>query len=158
MAFHVWKKALGCTTFQPHWKAFFNPKAPLLAQKNDALRLMKILRKVRPDVVHTHTARAGLVGRLAATLAGTPTLVHTYHGHVLHGYFPVWKNRLLKQMETGLGRLSDRVIAISPAVRDDLLRYGVASPSKIEVVPLVWTWHRSRRLTRMPAHFAESSG
>ena len=120
--------------------------------------LMKILRKVRPDVVHTHTARAGLVGRLAATLAGTPTLVHTYHGHVLHGYFPVWKNRLLKQMETGLGRLSDRVIAISPAVRDDLLRYGVASPSKIEVVPLVWTWHRSRRLTRMPAHFAESSG
>ena len=37
--FHVWKKALGCTTFQPHWKAFFNPKAPLLAQKNDALRL-----------------------------------------------------------------------------------------------------------------------
>ena len=40
MAFHVWKKALGCTTFQPHWKAFFNPKAPLLAQKNDALRLI----------------------------------------------------------------------------------------------------------------------
>ena len=40
MAFHVWKKALGCTTFQPHWKAFFNPKAPLLAQKNDALRLV----------------------------------------------------------------------------------------------------------------------
>ena len=39
MAFHVWKKALGCTTFQPHWKAFFNPKASLLAQKNDALRL-----------------------------------------------------------------------------------------------------------------------
>ena len=39
MAFHVWKKALGCTTFHPHWKAFFNPKAPLLAQKHDALRL-----------------------------------------------------------------------------------------------------------------------
>ena len=42
MAFHVWKKALGCTTFQPHWKAFFNPKAPLLAQKNDALRLNRL--------------------------------------------------------------------------------------------------------------------
>ena len=41
MAFHVWQKALGCTTFQPHWKAFFNPKAPLLAQKNDALRLSR---------------------------------------------------------------------------------------------------------------------
>ena len=40
MAFHVWKKALGCTTFHPHWKAFFNPKAPLLAQKHDALRLI----------------------------------------------------------------------------------------------------------------------
>ena len=43
MAFHVWKKALGCTTFQPHWKAFFNPKASLLAQKNDALRLTRLL-------------------------------------------------------------------------------------------------------------------
>ena len=40
MAFHVWKKALSCTTFHPHWKAFFNPKAPLLAQKHDALRLI----------------------------------------------------------------------------------------------------------------------
>ena len=50
MAFHVWKKALGCTTFQPHWKAFFNPKAPLLAQKNDALRLSA--RNVVPYVIY----------------------------------------------------------------------------------------------------------
>ena len=47
MAFHVWKKALGCTTFHPHWKVFFNPKAPLLAQKNDALRLIRLVRARR---------------------------------------------------------------------------------------------------------------
>ncbi len=98
--------------------------------------LVRILRRVRPHIVHTHTAKAGLVGRIAATLARTPAVVHTYHGHVLHGYFPVWKNLLLRGMEAGLGLVSDRVIAISPAVHDDLLRYGVTRGSKIETVPL----------------------
>ena len=67
MAFHVWKKALGCTTFQPHWKAFFNPKAPLLAQKNDALRLMteapRILRVGRYVQAVERLKRAGRMVR-----------------------------------------------------------------------------------------------
>ena len=60
MAFHVWKKALGCTTFQPHWKAFFNPKAPLLAQKNDALRLTSRFGTDPKWVEHLEVYRKGL--------------------------------------------------------------------------------------------------
>ena len=67
MAFHVWKKALGCTTFQPHWKAFFNPKAPLLAQKNDALRLTLEARR--------HVSISNLILNFApVTLSGETTL------------------------------------------------------------------------------------
>ena len=98
--------------------------------------LVKIIRRVRPHVVHTHTAKAGLIGRLAATLTRTPVVVHTYHGHVMHGYFPSWKSLLLRRIEAGLGLVTDRVIAVSSGVRDDLLRYRVANPSKIDVVPL----------------------
>ena len=98
--------------------------------------LARIIRRVRPHVVHTHTTKAGVVGRLAAMLMRTPAVVHTYHGHVLHGYFPAWKNRLLHSLEAGLGLMTDRLIAVSAGVRDDLLRYRVSSASKIEVVPL----------------------
>ena len=98
--------------------------------------LAAIIRRVRPDVVHTHTAKAGLVGRLAARLAGVPVVVHTYHGHVFHGYFPAWKNTLLRTLETGLGHVSHRLIAVSDAIRDDLVRYGVADAASIDVVRL----------------------
>ena len=98
--------------------------------------LTRVIRDVRPHIVHTHTAKAGFLGRVAARLARTPVLVHTFHGHVLHGYFPAWKSRLLRGIEVGLGLATDQVIAISPGVRDDLLRYRVAPVSKIEVVPL----------------------
>ena len=102
-----------------------------------ALRtLVQVIRSARPHVVHTHTAKAGFVGRVAARLTRTPVVVHTYHGHVLHAYFPEWKNRILRRVEAGLGLLTDRLVAVSSRVRDDLLRHRVAGASKIEVVPL----------------------
>jgi len=108
--------------------------------RSDDLRavqaLIRIMRELRPHVVHTHTSKAGLVGRLAAWVSRVPVVVHTYHGHVLHGYFPAWKNRPLRLMEGALARMSDQLIAVSSTVRTDLLQYRVASASKIEVVPL----------------------
>jgi glycosyltransferase involved in cell wall biosynthesis len=98
--------------------------------------LYRLLRAERPDVVHTHTAKAGFVGRLAARLAGVPVVVHTYHGHVLHGYYSGLQTRLLRAMERGLGLLSDGLVAVSPRVKQDLVRYRVARPEKIRVIPL----------------------
>lgn len=100
------------------------------------LRLYRLMRRVRPHVVHTHTAKAGAVGRLAARLAGVPVIVHTYHGHVLHGYFSPAKTRLFTAIERGLARITDRLLVVSDAGRQDLLARGIGDPARITVLRL----------------------
>ncbi|HET9289196.1 MAG TPA: glycosyltransferase family 4 protein [Gaiella sp.] len=104
-----------------------------------AWRLARIIRRVRPDVVHTHTAKAGAVGRAAALLAGIrprPVVVHTFHGHVLRGYFGRGGTLLFRAIETALARTTDRLVAVSPEVRDELVGLHVAPPEKFSVVRL----------------------
>ncbi len=98
--------------------------------------LYRLLRRERPHIVHTHTAKAGFVGRLAARLAGVPVIVHTYHGHVLHSYYSPAITGLLRRMERVLGSLTTRIIAVSEQVKRDLVGYRVANPEKISVIPL----------------------
>jgi len=104
-----------------------------------AFRLAALIRATRPDVVHTHTAKAGAVGRAAVVLSGIrprPVVVHTFHGHVLRGYFgplTAWGFRLLERI---LARTTDALVAVSPQVRDDLVRLGVAPADKFVVVRL----------------------
>jgi glycosyltransferase involved in cell wall biosynthesis len=100
------------------------------------VRLYRVMRQVRPDVVHTHTAKAGFLGRLAARLARVPVVVHTFHGHVLHGYYSPRKSQLLRRMERALAHLTDRIIAVSEHVKRDLVGHGVAPAERIEVIPL----------------------
>ena len=100
------------------------------------LEIYRILRAESPQIVHTHTAKAGFLGRLAARMAGVPVIVHTYHGHVLNGYYGPAKSWLLKMMERGLARITDRLVAVSALVKEDLMAYRIASPEKISVIPL----------------------
>jgi glycosyltransferase involved in cell wall biosynthesis len=99
--------------------------------------LRRLLRERRPDVLHTHTSKAGATGRIAA-LASWPArpdaVVHTFHGHVLSGYFEGRRERAFRLIERGLAHATDRIIAVSEQVRDDLLRFRVARPEKIDVV------------------------
>ena len=99
-------------------------------------KLVGVIRRIRPHVVHTHTAKAGFLGRLAARITKVPIVVHTYHGHVLSGYFSQRKTKLLTMMERGLARFSDRLVAVSDQVRDDLVSFGVAHSGHFSVVPL----------------------
>jgi glycosyltransferase involved in cell wall biosynthesis len=104
-----------------------------------ALRaLIREVRRRRPDIVHTHTAKAGMLGRLAAILAGRPrpVIVHTYHGHVLEGYFGRAKTALYRGLERWLAKRSDALIGVSSATVDDLVRLGVAERSKFRVIPI----------------------
>lgn len=100
------------------------------------VQLTRLIRRVRPQVVHTHTAKAGTLGRLAARLARVPVIVHTYHGHVFHGYFPPARTRLFLAIERGLAKWTDRLLTVSETVRSELLRLGIGAPEKLVVVPL----------------------
>ena len=112
-----------------------------LAPRRDAeaiRRLRAILRDRRPDVLHTHTAKAGATGRLAALLAGSgrpPAIVHTFHGHVLSGYFSSRRERVFRGLERVLARSTSTIVAVSDEVRDDLIAFGVAPADRIAVVP-----------------------
>jgi glycosyltransferase involved in cell wall biosynthesis len=100
--------------------------------------LRRLLRRRRPDVLHTHTAKAGATGRTAALLAGRArprAVVHTFHGHVLRGYFDPLRERAFRVTERVLALSTDRAIAVSAEVRDDLVSLHVAPAEKIAVVP-----------------------
>jgi glycosyltransferase involved in cell wall biosynthesis len=98
--------------------------------------LYRMMKSWRPAIVHTHAAKAGVVGRLAAWLAGVPVVVHTYHGHSLRGYFGRAKTAFFLRLETALGRITHAIIAVSEAVRADLAELRVAARERIQVIPL----------------------
>jgi glycosyltransferase involved in cell wall biosynthesis len=96
--------------------------------------LVSMIRRERPDVVHTHTAKAGVLGRLATILSGSKALrIHTFHGHLLHGYFAGWKVQLVIAIEKFLATKTDVLIAVGNQVKDDLLtaRIGRANQYKV---------------------------
>jgi glycosyltransferase involved in cell wall biosynthesis len=107
-------------------------------------KLYRALCRWRPEIVHTHTAKAGALGRLAAVVynhtvgSKSPArLVHTYHGHVFEGYFGSPSTRLFLFVERWLGRRTDWLVAISAQVRQDLLQtYSIAQESRVSVIPL----------------------
>lgn len=100
------------------------------------LTLVRLMHRERPHIVHTHMAKAGFVGRLAARIVGVPIVLHTFHGHVFHGYFSPRKTRVFLAMERFGARLSTRLITISPRLREEIAGFGVAGAEKIEVIPL----------------------
>jgi glycosyltransferase involved in cell wall biosynthesis len=99
-------------------------------------RLHSLIRRERPQIVHTHTAKAGTVGRLAARLARVPIVVHTYHGHVFHSYFGRRTTAAYLNIERLLARFSDCIVAVGDKQREELIGYKVAKADKIVSIPL----------------------
>jgi glycosyltransferase involved in cell wall biosynthesis len=102
-------------------------------------RIAGLIREVRPHILHTHTAKAGAIGRTAALLAGDarpPIVVHTFHGHVLRGYFDPMRTAFYREVERSLARVTTRLVAVSPEVRDELVQLGVAPAAKFSVIRL----------------------
>ncbi len=114
---------------------------PELSAASDARAVGALVRamvRFRPQIVHTHTAKAGLVGRLAAHLAPIPTpiVVHTYHGHVLRGYFSERVSSALLVAERRLATWSDVLVGVSEATVAELVELGVAPRDRFRVIPL----------------------
>ena len=96
--------------------------------------IRRAIRSFRPDIVHTHTAKAGLLGRLAAFSCRVPVVVHTFHGHVLHGYFRPVVTRAIRMLESLLARRTTALVAVGVRVRDELLDAGVGRQDQYTVV------------------------
>jgi glycosyltransferase involved in cell wall biosynthesis len=97
--------------------------------------LLREIRRFNPDVVHTHTAKAGVLGRVATFLAKpTAKRIHTFHGHLLHGYFDSRKVQVLILVEKMLGRITYKLVTIGNVVKTDLVKAGIAKNSKFKVI------------------------
>ena len=98
--------------------------------------IIKEIRRFKPDVIHTHTAKAGVIGRIASILSGHKSMrVHTFHGHLLHGYFGAGKTKLVILIEKFLALFTHQLLAVGRKVQDDLITAGIGNSKKFAVMP-----------------------
>lgn len=110
-------------------------------------QLVKIIREFKPDIVHTHAAKAGTLGRIAAWYCKVPVIVHTFHGHVFHSYFGPLKTKVFKFIERRLSAISSGIIAISELQKHELCEiHKVCKAEKTYVVPLGFDLNRFHEL------------
>jgi len=111
-----------------------------ISWKSDLVALWKLIRLIRrekPDIIHTHTAKAGTLGRIAGILTGVPCKIHTFHGHVFNNYFGPFKTKVFIWIERILARFTDRIIAISQLQYDELCHeIKIAPPNKFSIIRL----------------------
>ena len=100
-------------------------------------KLRDIIRKFKPDIVHTHAAKAGAIGRLAAAHEGVPVIIHTFHGHVFHSYFNPVKTRFFLEIERYLARHTTKIVTLSEIQKNELSNiYKIAEGKKFEIIQL----------------------
>ena len=98
--------------------------------------LVKEIRIFKPDVIHTHTAKAGFLGRIASIASLHPSIrVHTFHGHLLNGYFGIYKKSLVILAEKILSVFTNQLLAVGDKVRQDLLKAGIGNSQIFELMP-----------------------
>jgi len=113
----------------------FGRSINFFADLKACFEIRKVIKTYSPDIIHTHTTKAGLLGRLAAISSFQDQIrVHTYHGHLLHGYFGIVKTNLLIWIESFLARYTDALIAVGEKVRDDLIAAGIGESQQYRVI------------------------
>jgi len=106
-------------------------------------KIKNVIRKFNPDIVHTHAAKAGALGRWAAYSCNVPVIVHTFHGHVFHSYFGSFKTSLYKAIERNLAKKTSAIIAVSEKQKAELVNeHKIVSTEKVHVIPLGFDLNR----------------
>lgn len=114
----------------------FGRRVSLVGDLKAFFSLVKEIRSFKPHVIHTHTAKAGFLGRIASIVSFHPSIrVHTFHGHLLDGYFGPFKRLLIVLAEKILGIFSHQLLAVGDKVRQDLLTAGVGTLEKFSLMP-----------------------
>lgn len=117
----------------PSMKRAINWKNDYAAYK----QIKEIIREYKPHIVHTHAAKPGAIGRLAASNCKVPVILHTFHGHVFHSYFGKMKSSFYVQAERYLAQKTDRIIAISEQQKEELSKeFKICAADKMSVIPL----------------------
>ena len=117
----------------PEMQRSLNPYKDQIALR----KIIKIIKEFKPDIVHTHAAKAGALGRRAAYKMGVKQIYHTFHGHVFHSYFGDLKTKVFKEIEKNLAKKSTKIIAISEIQKKELSEiHRICPAEKIEVIPL----------------------
>ena len=117
----------------PEMQRSLNPYKDQIAFK----KILKIIKEFKPDIVHTHAAKAGALGRRAAYKLGVKKIYHTFHGHVFHSYFSDFKTNIFKEIERNLAKKTTKIIAISDIQKRELSKiHRICPEEKIEVIPL----------------------
>jgi glycosyltransferase involved in cell wall biosynthesis len=96
--------------------------------------LLRIIRREKPDIVHTHTSKSGILGRWAARFCRVPIIVHTPHGHVFWGYFNSWQTKLFIVLERWTARITNAIVTLTPQEKDDHLRFRIALEEKFAII------------------------
>jgi len=112
------------------------------------LKIYRFLKREKPDIIHTHTSKAGLLGRLAARLARVPSIIHTPHGHVFFGYFGALKTKIFILFEKLASRITSKIVALTPREKSDYLSFKVTSEEKLAVIPSGIELHKYQHAPR----------
>lgn len=114
----------------------FGRRISLVGDIKALIALVKEIRAFKPHVIHTHTAKAGFLGRIASIASFQRSIrVHTFHGHLLNGYFGSFKRSLVVIAEKSLGLFTDQLLAVGDKVRQDLLNAGIGTKDKFGIMP-----------------------
>lgn len=106
-------------------------------------KIENIVKRYKPDIVHTHASKAGYLGRKAAIKLKVPVIVHTFHGHIFHSYFNKYTTSIFKKLEQNLANKTDVIIAISPLQKEELSKvHKIANEEKFRVIPLGFDLNR----------------
>ncbi len=115
-----------------HLRREIRPWSDLIAQ----IDLIRLMRSWKPQIVHTHTFKAGALGRLAAWCVRIPVVVHTFHGHTFQGYWSTFGSKIAVLLERLLARVTTGIVTISERLKRDLLHYEISAADEIHIIPL----------------------
>jgi glycosyltransferase involved in cell wall biosynthesis len=108
------------------------------------IKIFRIVKRERPDIIHTHTAKAGALGRSAGILynflniftSKKVRLIHTFHGHIFNGYFNMTKTKIFILIERLLALFTSKIITVSETIKEELIYFRISNKNKIKVIPL----------------------
>lgn len=133
---------------KPHYIREMKREINFSSDRKAYAELKALIKKFKPDIVHTHAAKAGTLGRLAAFSCNVPVVVHTFHGHVFHSYFSPLKTKLFIEIERYLAKKSSAIVTISELQKHEICNvFKVSAPEKTHIIPLGFDLSRFRENT-----------